>query len=344
MKKTISHTVGGRLIIQKTRGLRELRDRRIVREDGRVHVVVIIHDSSCRLIGRGVVDEVGDVGAHLGIQDEVDELMRVLRMRCAFGDAQAVLPYEASLLGHDVGDVVVLVHHLQDVAVPFHGQVDLAGEQQVLAVVFGEGLDVRLLLDQHLLDLLDLRGIDGVVGIAAIHQSRPDDAFAEQRDAPGILVRLHDDFPAIRGTGNLRLPIADTLGAPHIGHRELAARIELGVLEGRIDVAEVGDLGKVDLLQHVGDDHAFHVVVGRHDQVVAGIALFQLGEELVVIGEEIHLDLDAACILEVVERRLADIGVPVVEVDLRLFGAPTAPGYEGEAGRHGAGSRQEAAA
>ena len=48
--------------------------------------------------------------------------------------------------------------------------------------------------------------------------------------------------------------------------------------------------------------------------------------------------------LEVVEGGLADVGVPVVEVELRLLGRPAEPRHDGEAGRGGARPGEERAA
>ena len=80
-------------------------------------------------------------------------------------------------------------------------------------------------------------------------------------------------------------------------------------------LASVRDLGVVQRQQHVGRDHALDVVVGREDHVVAGIALAQLGEQLVVAREQVVADVDAGRLGEVLERGLADVGVPVVDVD-----------------------------
>jgi hypothetical protein len=52
-----------------------------------------------------------------------------------------------------------------------------------------------------------------------------------------------------------------------------------------------------------------------------GVARLQLGEQLVVGGEQAHVHVDAGGLLEVVQRRVADIGVPVVEVELGFLGS-----------------------
>ena len=95
----------------------------------------------------------------------------------------------------------------------------------------------------------------------------------------------------------------------------------------------------VERLEQVGLDHALDELAARNDDVVAGVAGAQLGEQLVVGREQAHIDVDAARVLEVLERRLADIGVPVVEVELLLLlGRQGAAGLarEADADRGGA--------
>jgi hypothetical protein len=72
----------------------------------------------------------------------------------------------------------------------------------------------------------------------------------------------------------------------------------------------------IERQQHVGRDHALDEVVGREDDVVAGIALAQLGEQLLVAREQVVAHGDAGGVGEVVERVLADVCVPIVDVDL----------------------------
>ena len=99
----------------------------------------------------------------------------------------------------------------------------------------------------------------------------------------------------------------------------LAARIEGGILEDRIKVGEIGQLRPVDRHHHIGLDHALEIVVGRADHIIARIAGLELGEQFVIVGEEIHLHLNAGGLLEIGERRLADISIPIVEVELLLL-------------------------
>jgi hypothetical protein len=88
--------------------------------------------------------------------------MRAVGVGRAGGNAKGVLPQQSTLLGYCVGEVVVLLHDLQDVAVVLQAEVDLACDQEVLARVGGELLDPRLGLDQHPCGLVDLRRVVGV--------------------------------------------------------------------------------------------------------------------------------------------------------------------------------------
>ena len=153
----------------------------------------------------------------------------------------------------------------------------------------------------------------------------------------------------------LRLAIADALRAPEIGHAVLQALVVVGIGEARRHVDDVGQLGVVERLQHVGDDHPLDEIVRREDDVVAGIALAQLGEHLVVAGEQVVAHRDAGGLGELVQRVLADIGIPVVDVDLLFLctrqarqrrgggGDGEAAGEKGAAGEDGSGRRRRAA-
>jgi hypothetical protein len=87
---------------------------------------------------------------HLAIKDEVDEDVRVLGVGAALRDAHAVHPQLAAFGRHDIGQILVLLHHLQDIAVVLQADVDLTRDQQILASIGGERLDLGLDLDQAL--------------------------------------------------------------------------------------------------------------------------------------------------------------------------------------------------
>ncbi len=67
---------------------------------------------------------------------------------------QSELIKRAFLRHHEIERIAAFGRHqLRHVAVVFEHDVDLAGRQQILAVVLVERLHVRLLADEHLLDL-----------------------------------------------------------------------------------------------------------------------------------------------------------------------------------------------
>ncbi len=267
-------------------------------------------------------------------------------MRRALGNAEAILPQQAAFLRHRVGDVVVLLHHLEDVAVPLHGEIHLAGGEQILAVVLGKHFDMGLLLDQHGLDLLDQLGVGGVERLPHVFEPHLNHraAVRQQGDTAGVLIRVVQPLPAVRHAFDLGLAVADADGAPHVGQAVLAARVELGVAEHGIDIADVRDLGVIQRHQHVGHDHPLDIVVGRDDQVVARVAFLQLGEQLVVVGKEIHLDLDAGRFTKIIQRGLADVGVPVVEIEFFLLGGKALAGQEADSRGNGAHAGEKAPA
>ncbi len=88
------------------------------------------------------------------IEDEVDELVRVVRTRGAGGDAQGIGRQFAAFPGHDEIEVVVLDLLLGDVAVIFHDDVGFLVGQHLVAFVAGELEDIAGL------DLLGQQGLD----------------------------------------------------------------------------------------------------------------------------------------------------------------------------------------
>ena len=81
--------------------------------------------------------------------------MGVVGPRRARGDAQAVGIEDRALARDHEVEVRILGHHLGDVAVVVHDDVDIAGQEQVLAVVVMEDFDIGLLADVHLRHLVD---------------------------------------------------------------------------------------------------------------------------------------------------------------------------------------------
>ena len=220
---------------------------------------------------------------HVGLEDEVDVLVRFVDMRRAGRDRQVVLPQQPALARVGVGQVVVLLHHLQDVAVPLHRQVHLARQQQILAVVARNGADIGLGGHEHRLGLGELPGVGAVQRVAEVFQRHLHDGrrLGQPRYAAGVgRVGVEDRAPGIRHALDLGNPVADADGAPEVGHGVDPAGVERRVLEGRVEVDAIGDLGVVQGVQHAGLDHALHEVVGRHDHVIAGVAFAQPGKQL----------------------------------------------------------------
>ena len=180
-------------------------------------------------------------------------------------------------------------------------------------------------LMQHGLSLLDQLRQVIVDGFAEILEAVAEELarIRHDGDAPLVLVGVEEVLPAIGDLFDLGLAIADADDKPGIGHAELAAGIVRRVLdELRRDVLDVRDLGVIERLEQLGLNHALDKLAARNDDVEARVAGAQLGEQFVVGGKQAHIDVDAACLLEVSKRRLADIGIPVVEIELRLLFGP----------------------
>ena len=109
-------------------------------------------------------------------------------------------------------------------------------------------------------------------------------------------------------------------------------RIELrrGLHDALVHVLQVRELGLVEKPEDAGLDLLAEEAAGGHDDVIAGMAGEKLGLQRLVGIVDVVIDLDAGLLLEGLDRVLADIVRPVVDVeDLLLIG----PGRTGEADR-----------
>ncbi|MCY1538931.1 hypothetical protein D9M68_744950 [compost metagenome] len=132
-----------------------------------------------------------------------------------------------------------------------------------------------------------------------------------------------------------RTVVGEAGGAPEVGRRVLAAGVEVRVAEGRLHVGEVRQAGGVDFLQQVLLDQGAHDRVGRHDDVVAGAAGLQLGQQGFVAVVAIHGDLDAGFLLELGQQFHRVVVGPVVEeqlLGLVRLGGGGGEAAEGESG------------
>ena len=71
--------------------------------------------------------------------------------------------------------------------------------------------------------------------------------------------------------------------------------------------------------EHVGFDHALHLIVGGHNHVIARIACFELREEFVAIGKQIKLHFNASGFVEVFQSMFANISIIIKETQFLVF-------------------------
>ena len=131
-------------------------------------------------------------------------------------------------------------------------------------------------------------------------------------------MRIEDQRPAVGGQAefpHLAEVEAEQRDRGGIGHRVAVARIEPGVEELALDVAEVRQLRLVDRAQGLAPDQRFDGIAGRHQDVVADGAGLQLGQHFLVVGVVVLLQPAAAMRLKALHRVVGDVVVPVVEVE-----------------------------
>jgi hypothetical protein len=106
----------------------------------------------------------------------------------------------------------------------------------------------------------------------------------------------------------------------------------------RVEVAPVGELGPVELLEQAGLDLHLGEVRAGHDDVVARLARHQLAVQDLVGVVVVVVDLDAGLLLEILQRVVGDVVRPVVDVEHLGLRRSVGGGREqgcGEAGRDG---------
>ena len=184
-----------------------------------------------------------------------------------------------------------------------------------------ESFDVRLLLDHHGFDGLQIGIGKGVHRLAHIFAVKPEHVarLGQYRDAAFIFITVEQHFPAVRHSLHLGLAIANAKRQPGVWHRIFACRIIGNILIIFGDIFEIRNLRLIERHQHIGRGHTLHKIVGWDDDVIARVSGAQLSEQFVVAGEQRHVDVYACAVLIIFQRGFTDIGVPIVEVQLCLF-------------------------
>ena len=142
------------------------------------------------------------------------------------------------------------------------------------------------------------------------------DVLRLEQQVPGI----HRGVLAQHGLDLLRV-VADADGTPHVGEGVLVARV--GNLDGLhqvgVEVLPVRQLGLVQRLVDAGLDLLGQEVVGRHHDVVTGLAGQELGFQGLVGVEDVVDDLDAGFLGELLDGIRGDVVRPVVDVQYLVF-------------------------
>jgi hypothetical protein len=72
----------------------------------------------------------------------------------------------------------------------------------------------------------------------------------------------------------------------------------------------------VELNHHVRLNHAGQRFVARADHVIAGVAVAQAGKQLAIVGKQVVAHFNAGGLGKIFQRGGADIGIPVIHVEL----------------------------
>ena len=186
--------------------------------------------------------------------------------------------------------------------------------------------DVLLPPDHGVARLRQLRLVGGVDAVA-VEEQRGAERLAhvgQERHAADQVGAVAEDRPGVGGrlvAGELVVAVGDAGVGDHVGDAELHRRVERRGDVVRVDVAERGDAGVVDLVElAVAGELGDHVAGGEED-VVAGGAGVDLGEHGLVGVEHVDHDAAAVLLLEPFDQLGVDVVGPREEVELGLGGA-----------------------
>ena len=281
--------------------------------------------------------------------------MGVLRVRRVGRDRHAVGPGRGAGRGHEILEVDLDAGLLGAgggggvVAGPAGHGAELAVRQGVDVVGVVEGGEEG----PHLLQRLDGGRIVGGVGGAAVlaepGEHHRDDVLraVEHRDAAvgellGILgLHQHVERGEV-GVGEALAHQVHVVGdadrAPHVGRAVGVARVP-GVEDAQdlgVEVRPAGEPCLVERHQELRLDEARHVGAGDVDHVVAGHPGEHLRLHLLGRGVDVVVDGNAGPGGEVLDRRLADVVGPVVDVEHGVLGAGASDVGRGQrAAEHG---------
>ncbi|MNZ92784.1 hypothetical protein D3C78_1118210 [compost metagenome] len=257
----------------------------------------------------------------LGLAEEGDEALGVLRVAAALGDDHVVDPGQHAFLRIQVLQGRLHLTRAHRRAAPEHRHVDFAGSK-VLAnraglgtVGLDEGL-LRLEQGQHLLHLLGVLAAQRDVQVDAGRV----DHFADRIEHVDLALQLRrrvEQHVVAVGRALVDGGIQHHAGGPpDERHGVGALRVPGRRLQVVDDVRVVRLLRRIEALQQVLLDQDRHELVRGDRHVVARTALLQLGQQGFVGVVGIHRDLDAALLLELLEDLRREVAAPAHHVQL----------------------------
>ena len=169
---------------------------------------------------------------------------------------------------------------------------------------------------------------------------RPGDdlAVVVEHDEAVLELGLEDILVALDVVLHDRGVHDDADGAAHVRDGEPVLGIVDLALELGADIFEVWQFRFVEWHEHLAADHEFGGVFGGLDEIIVAAARDELGEQLLVGGVSLKVDLDTGLLGETVEDRLRDVFGPAEQVE--FFGGRQGGGAEREGGLGSEGAFQ----
>ncbi len=266
----------------------------------------------------------------LAIEDKVKELVCIIRVGSLRRDKAGINPEAKPLLGEYHLEVGILVEGGNDLGGKHVTDRRFTRKHEVIGGIVIKGADIGFQGEQLLLCLIEYGGVGFVQAFSKGFEGQAD-------NIPGI-VHHHD---RICKGGVPEVLKALDLEIDHIGIIDqqrnpgciwdgiLVFRVIELALEGRVDVAEVGDFGLVQLGEQILSAGDVDDVVAGKDKVIF-TACLEFHKHLLIAGEIAVIDFDAGLLGEFREDVVREVGRPGEDIEDLFLSSLCGPGIIGE--------------
>lgn len=259
-------------------------------------------------------------GGNLRAVDEVDELVRKIRIRAVFQNRKVVEREGGAFFRDNEHDGGILGGNLKHVAAVGLDHIELSGGEGALGVVdfeLGNLLFPDLDEFHSFVDLLLFSGVD--VESERAEGDAEDFAQVVQQGGAVFEIGTFEHAPGRLEVLDFVLVVADSGEAGEVGDGVLELFVERILDVGLVNVfVDVRKLGVVKSEEHALTLHEFRHVGGWDDDVVAACTGFEFGIHRFVGVENVNFDFAVELLFKFFDDIVGDVVTPVVDVEYLL--------------------------